>query len=133
MDIYSGSTVATTVNQVGRYIYENTDGAFDYVKHPNMCDVYFKMLYEVPKLQRIPGKQKEGYNDLHEIVININITTYQNKIRVNTIEMSPLERTLGYDLYDPIEATNLDYIRRKILQRVIKRVSKAYAQYDFVF
>lgn len=121
------------INSLGQYLYDTMDGAFKIEKHPNSCDVYFKLLYEVPRLQRIPGKQKEGYNDVHEIVIDVNLATYQNKIRMDIIEVTPNAKTLGFDLFEPEKMKDLKVARSLIWSTLNKRVSKAYQQYDFIF
>lgn len=120
------------VNKIGKYLYNNIDGAFKYSTSSNTCDVYFTLLYQIPYWDRIPGKGKE-YNDMHEMIININLTTYQNKIRLNILEMDPNERTLGsYSI--PVKYwENLDILKSYILDKVNKSVVKAYSNYDFLF
>lgn len=86
-----------------------------------MCDVYITLLYAEP-----------GSNDVQEMILDINITTYQNKIRVNIIEVTPKERTIGFDLYTSEEMMNLQEASKKIYQKILKRVSKAYEEYDFL-
>lgn len=120
------------VNRVGKYLYKNIDGAFKYKTSSNTCDVYFTLLYQLPLDMQEPDKGKE-YNDVHEITVDINITTYQNKVRVNVIEMTPMQRTLGYDLYEPYVLENLENAKKRIFNKIIKRVSKAYSDYDFLF
>lgn len=120
------------VNRVGKYLYKNLDGAFKIKNSSNTCDVYTTVLYQLPYLQRIPGKGKE-YNDVHEMTLNLNITTYQNKVRINIIEMDPNERTIGYDLYKPEVLDDLREAERLIYQKVCKRLSKTYQEYDFLF
>lgn len=120
------------VNRVGKYLYKNLDGAFKIKNLSNTCDVYTTVLYQIPYLQRIPGKGKE-YNDVHEMTLNLNITTYQNKVRINIIEMDPNERTIGYDLYKPEVLEDLDFACQLIFQKVCKKISKAYEDYDFLF
>lgn len=110
------------VNRVGKYIYKNLDGAFKFKTSSNTCDVYITLLYEVP-----------GSNDVKEMTLDLNITTYQNKLRVNIIELTPQERTIGYDLYKPEDLMNLEEAKKTILQKVIKRISKAYEGYNFLF
>lgn len=120
------------VNRVGKYLYKNIDGAFKYKTSSNTCDIYFTLLYQLPLDMQEPDKGKE-YNDVHEITVDINITTYQNKVRVNVIEMTPMQRTLGYDLYEPYVLENLENAKKRIFNKIIKRVSKAYSDYDFLF
>lgn len=120
------------VNRVGKYLYKKLDGAFKITFSPNMCDVYITLLYQIPYLQRIPGKGRE-YNDVHEMTLDLNITTYNNILRVNVIEMSPEERTLGHNTYSPEVLADLNIARHKIFENVVKKVSKAYEDYDFIF
>lgn len=120
------------VNRIGKYLYNNLDGAFKYTTSSNMCDIFFTLLYQLPLDMQEPDKGEE-YNDVHEITVDINITTYQNKIRVNVIEVTPQERTLGYDLYEPKLLENLESAKSRIFKKVVKRVSRAYSEYDFLF
>lgn len=120
------------VNKVGKYLYKHLDGAFNIEYTPNTCDVYVTLLYQIPYLQRIPGKGRE-YNGVHEMELDLNITTYQNKIRVNVLETDEYERTLGHNVYSPELFENLELAKEKIYQNVVKKVSKAYEEYDFVF
>lgn len=130
LTIQSGAAV----NKIGKYLYKHLDGAYKFTHSPNMCDVYFLVLYQLPREKQIPGKQKEGYNDMHEMHVDLNITTYQNKIRVNLIEITEDERTIGYDLYKPeLIQTDIEAAKEKIYQKVCKRLEKAYEEYDFIF
>ena len=121
------------VNKVGQYLYKNIDSAYKGIRSTNTYDVYFFVLYQIPFEQRIPGRNKEGYNDMHEMHINISLTTYQNKIRVNVTEISPKEWTFGYILIPPEKLKNLDEARKLILDQVIKKLKKHYQDYDFLY
>ena len=55
------------------------------------------------------------------------------QIRVNVIEVSPDERTLGSYVFNPEELVDLESAKKRILDKVVKRVSKVYEDYDFVF
>lgn len=124
------------VKKIAKHLYKNLSGAYKFTTGSNTCDVYFLLYYEIPKLNKLigPAENKEDYNAVHEMRINLNITTYQNKIRVNLIEITPEERTIGFDLYKP-EIIQEDIIKARelIWSRVQKRISKAYENYDFVF
>lgn len=115
------------VNRVGKYLYKHLDGAYEFRKSGNMYDVYCTLLYEL----------KEEYggtkNDVQEMTININITTYQNKLRINTIEMTPQERTLGFDLMKPEELVDLQTAMAIIQRKVGNRIRKAYKDYLILF
>ena len=121
------------VNKVGQYLYKNIDSAYKGVKSTNTYDVYFFVLYQLPFEQWVPGKRKEGYNDMHEMHINISLTTYQNKIRVNVNEISPEEWTFGYILIPPEKLKNLDDARKLIYDKVIQKLKKHYEDYNFLY
>ena len=57
------------------------------VKSPNMVDIYFIVLYQLKEDLRT-----EDDHDMHEMSINLNVTTYSNKVRINIIEVSPKEK-----------------------------------------
>lgn len=115
------------VNRVGKYLYKHLDGAYEYHKSSNMYDVYCTLLYEL--------KEEFGgiRNDVKEMTININITTYQNKLRINTIEMTPQERTLGFDLMKPEELVDLQAAMNIIKKKVGNRIRRAYKNYTILF
>ena len=117
------------VKRVGKYIYNHIDGAYKYYSGSNQFDIYFTLYYETPLQNRLVGQKY----DVEEMRININITTYQNKLRVNVIEITPEEKTLGFDLFKPEELTDLTLAYTKILQRVRYRIEKAYKDYDFLY
>lgn len=108
------------INRVGRYIYNHLIGAFKYRKSGNTFDVYVTFLFQKPN------------DDVQEVTLDINITTYQNKLRMNIIEMTPMERTLGFDLFKPESLINLDEAYSVIYRKIITRVSKAYADYQIL-
>lgn len=115
------------VNRIGKYLYKHLDGAYHYHKSGNMYDVYCTLLYE---LKEECGGTK---NDVQEMTIDINITTYQNKLRINTIEMTPQERMLGFDLIKPEELADLQQAMKNITQKVHNRVCKVYKDYIVIF
>lgn len=75
------------VNRIGKYLYKHIDGAYNMVKSPNMVDIYFIVLYQLKEDLRT-----EDDHDMHEMSINLNVTTYSNKVRINIIEVSPKEK-----------------------------------------
>lgn len=115
-------TAAQQVNRIGKAIYKNLDGAFKFVKSSNSCDIYTTVLYEIP-----------GSNDVQEMTLDINLTTYQNKVRVNIIEMDKYERTIGFDLYRPEDLDDSQSSVVRILNRVKRRITKAFENYNFLF
>lgn len=122
------------VNKIGNYLYNHIDGAFKFEKKANMYEIYFLVLYEIPKeFLRKYNITDEKYNKLFEMNININVTTYQNKIRVNTISMDPEEETLGFDLFPPEKLVDLNKAYELIMSKVHRRIEKRFSDFDFVF
>ena len=137
MRIYSAANqpklqAGQQVNRVGKYLYKHLDSSQDIEYSPNTCDVYIGLLYQRKKMDQDWTKPDE-YNDMHEMRINLSITTYQNKIRVNIIEITPREKTIGYDLYQPDEFLDIQKACNKIYERVCKRLSKEFQDYEFIF
>lgn len=131
MKIYCKTTnippASTIVNKVGKYLYNHLDGAYKFTKDRNMFDVYVTLLYELKEeFGGIP-------NDVQEMTININITTYQNKIRVDTIEVTPEERTLGFDLFKVEDMLDMELAMSIIKWKVGNRIRKAYKNYIILF
>lgn len=125
--------VSQLVNKVGQYLYKNIDSAYKGVRSTNTYDVYMFVLYQLPYEKWIPGKSKEGYNDTHEMHINISLTTYQSKIRVNVTEISPEEWTFGYILIPPEKLKNLEDARKLIYEKVTQKIKNHYKDYNFLF
>lgn len=118
------------VNKLGKYIYKHLDGAFKYEQHDNMCDVYITILYTIPaSISKTYGIDDE----IHEMTVDLNITAYQNKIRVNIFEITPEECTIGFDVFRPEILTNLQESLELIYNKVVKRISKRYQDWDFIF
>ena len=123
---------AQIVNRVGAYLYKHLDGAFKYNKSGNTFDIYTTVLYQIPYLQRIPGRGRE-YNDVHEMTLLITLTTYSNKVRVNVIEETPERKTLGFDVYDADKLQNTEAAAKLIYDRVQRRIIREFKDYDFLF
>lgn len=117
------------VKRIGQYLYKHIDGAYDFKSSSNNYDVYFLLLYELRKELREPGKEYP----VQEMKININVTTYQNKIRINIIELTPQERTIGFDLYTPEKVQDLQKAYPVIMEKIYKRIYKAYEDYYFLY
>ena len=120
------------VNRVGKFLYKHIDGAFNYKKSSNMYDVYMTILYQLPVESQDKSKGEE-FNDLHEMTLDINVTTYLNKVRINIIEMTPEEKTIGYDLYEPEKLEDLVNASEIILKKIHKRISREFREYEFLF
>ena len=117
------------VKRIGQYLYKHIDGAYDYRSGPNFFDVYFVLLYELKPELRKPDQDYP----VQEMGINLNITTYQNKIRINMIEMAPEERTIGSDVYSPDKVQDLNKAYPMIMGKIYRRICRAYDDYHFLY
>lgn len=110
---------AQLVNKVGKYLSKHLDGVYKTQKGGNTYDLYVNFVYQnFPEYTETPP--------VKELKILIMITTYNKKIRVDTIEMTPLERTLGCDIF-PLEAlSNMEQASYYILKAVKENIRKAY-------
>ena len=66
------------VNIIGRYLFKHIDGVYNYKKGANTYDIYFTILYQLKEEYRT-----EEDHDMHEMNINISITTYSNEDEYN--------------------------------------------------
>lgn len=114
---------ASYVNRLGKYLKKKLDGAFKISFGPNHCVVYFKMLYELPD-------DRESFN---EMVFSVDITSYQNKLRINLTEETVMEKTIGQLIIKPEYVSNLEYCKDKLMETLIKAINKEFEGYDFVY
>lgn len=125
---------AQLVNKLGRYMYKHLDGAFDIKNTPNTCDVYVTILYAIPReIIELYKIYDPKYSEVNEMTINISLTTYQNKIRVNTIEKTPEEKTLGFDLFPPEKLEDLNKALELVYAKVCRRIEKEFEDFEFLF
>lgn len=132
MKIYSAQRKLQSgqiVNSVGKYLYKHIDTAYSIKKSPNMVDVYFEIAYELLPEYRVNEKDEE----VHVMSIDINITTYADKIRVNVIEVSPEERTLGFDTFKTDIFENMSEGVELVLAKVRNKMKRAFTEYEFYF
>ena len=146
MIVYSSKNnlpaIAQTINSLGKYLYKNLSGAIDYKKSSNMFDIYTLVLYAIPyEFLKKYNITEDKYKEVYEMVVNINLTTYQQKIRVNLIEVSPDEITIGSQTFDlerlrkknPNQQAYFDIIKTSISDYMVRRLEKYYEDYDFLY
>lgn len=126
-----GMEASQQVNKIGKYLAKQIDGAKYRIDGNNHNFVTFPVYYQ------IPASNDERYqrvdDEVHEMTVVLDITTYQNKIRINTIAMTPEETTLGFNVLKPEELIDLPKAQEKIMRIVEGRLGKAFEDYDFVF
>ena len=122
------------VNKLGNYLYKNIDSAYKFDKKSNMYDVYFVVYYEIPeRIRKVYNLNSPEYTKVNEMEINLNITTYQNKVRIDTIEVTPEARTLGFDLFPPEKLQDLHEAKILVMNKVQKRIQKRFEDFEFIF
>lgn len=118
------------INQIGKYLYNHIDGALSYKTSANHAIVEIMLLY-----QRKP-EDKTGdlhEDDMHEMHIELNLTTYSDKIRLNIIRLDETEKTLGsYTIRvdQPIDYTE---VQNQVMSKVRKSLIKEYNMFEFIF
>lgn len=120
------------VNILGKYLYKHIDGAFKYNVSGNMSDIYLYVYYQLPKLYQDWTKPDE-YNDMHEMTINLNLTTYSNKVRLNLIEVSPSEKTLGHVVLDCSKLQDLKVAHELVMCKIKQILARNFKEYEFIF
>lgn len=121
------------VNKIGKYLYKHIDGADRYKISGNQNDIWFTVLYQVPEYSTQIGRGMKYSEEVYDLQLNINVTTYRNKIRVNLIEVSPEERTLGHFVYMPEQVQQVATICNVIIQDIAKKLNKVFADYNFIY
>lgn len=116
------STAPSVVNRIGKYLNNNIDGAFKIQFRANECEITMRMYYQAPDSP-----------DLKEMHFIINVTTYQNKLRINITEDDEMEKTIGQVILMPEELNDLSLIKYKVMKALRKAISKEYAGYDFIY
>ena len=114
---------AQKVNKLGKYLRKHIDGAYKIGFSPNMCDVYITLYYQKPG-------DAETFRTLN---FDINITTYQEKVRVNVTAMDDMEKTIAQLVYKPDQLEPIADAVRKVYEDICSKVEHEYEDYDFVF
>lgn len=125
------------VNTIAKYIKKHVDGAYKLTFNPGMtADVYITIYYDIPSEARDIMKKygaEPKQQGVESMDIDINITSYQNKIRINVIRMDDNEKTLGHFVIKPEDIKDVYSVVEDIKDKVASFIEKEYADYDFVF
>jgi len=120
------------VNRIGKYLSKTLDGVYNYKKNVQTFDLYTVVYYQYPIMPSRPGGEKR-YSDLEEMRLNISLTSYSNKIRVNLIEISPEEQTLKHFVLREKDIIELVVAREKIESEIRKTLNKVFEGYIFIY
>lgn len=119
------------VNKLVKYLYKNLDGAFKMRIAPNEGDVYLTVLYMLPVYL---GKSQKKYDStVHEMTVDLHITTYADKIRMNIIAMNPQASTIGFDTFPIERMQDMEVAKTLVLNKLHKRLEKEFDDYEFMF
>ena len=120
------------VNRLGKYLHQQLDGAYKMKISPNTVDVYITVLYQLPMY--VGKKQQKVYvGDVEEMTLDINLTTYANKIRINIIELTPDEKTISFDSYLAEKFIDLEASKVFIEKLIRRKIAKEFEDYEFLF
>ena len=111
------------VNRVGKYLYRHIDGAYKIKFSPVTCDIYFTMYYQIPQ-------EKDTFKELN---LDINITTYQKKLRINVTELDANEKTICQIILSPGQIEDLNQLYRDVYLKIQIAVAKEFSEFDFVY
>lgn len=124
----------TQVKILGDYLKKNLTGVYKVQQPPNEYIIYTTIMYQLPKELRQQLKQydewKDKAEDIFEINIYFNITTYQQYIRVNIIMLDEYEVTLGYKRFEPRELISLPACKDKLLAYTEKQITNYFKKYE---
>ena len=127
MAIYAArSNAGGYVNRIGKYLKQTLDGAYKIKFSPMECEVFFRMLFEVPE-------DRKSFGDIRFV---ISIVSYQNKLRINVTEVSEREKTIGQIILKDTDLENMsDFlpIREKVIDSINKFLEKEYPGHYLVY
>lgn len=112
-----------TVKKLGKSLKSELDGIYAIQFKPNTCRLKMRMYYQLTD-------NPDSFRELH---LFIDIATYQDKLRINIIEDTANEQTLGQIILTEQQANNFNDVRKKVLNCIEKSISKKYGNFDYVY
>ena len=114
-------------------ILQHIDSAYNIELLSNKGIVKFMVYYQLKDSVR--DSIKPGDYELYEMPLDIDITTYQNKIRMYLSKDVKDEHTvLGYRLYTVDQPLDLESLYNSVMKDVQKWLNKKYGEYyNFIF
>ena len=108
--------------QLGKYIYNNIEYCYQYKSSVNTFDCYLRIHYTIDENLLEEGESPEGYIDL-----NLNLVTYQNKIRVNLYELNDqYQKVIGTKIIEVKDKFSVETECNKLLKFVFNKIEKEY-------
>ena len=129
------------VKSLGKYLHKALPNSSKFTVGANECTVNMSVYYvlysdvvgESGSLKNMSMIEIEKLLDvdLTEMILDINITTYANKIRVNIIERSPEEFPVGHIAYPEVKLQNPSNFRDVVMSDIFKKIEKRFTQFKF--
>ena len=134
-EYYNRLPLPSQVKRLGKFLSKNLTGVYKVEEPPNQYIIYSTILYQVkPEVRKAMKRYQKEFQGIEETVyemnIYYNITTYQQYIRVNVIQLDENEQTLGYLRLEPKELMSLPFCKQKILEYTKKVIEKKYSDYE---
>ena len=128
---YNRLPLPTQVKRLGKYLKDNLTGVYKVQEPPNEYIIYTTILYQIdPEVRKMLKKYPKEFQgkeeDIYEMNIYLNITTYGQYIRVNVIRLDEYEQTLGFLRLEPKELVSLPFCKDKIVRYVKKVIERKY-------
>lgn len=124
-------------------MFKNLAGATSFKKSSNTFEINTIVLYQIPldikKKYNLPDDET---TDVQEMNLNLNITTYQNKLRFNIIEETPDALTLGCKVinlglqkYQKAKTNQqlFELVMNDLQKYIYQKLEKRYEGYDFLY
>jgi hypothetical protein len=134
-EYYNQLAKPSQVKRLGKYLKDNLTGVFKVTEPPNEYIIYTTILYQIdPEVRKALKKYQKEFQgkeeDIYEMNIYLNLTTYKQFIRINVIELDENEQTLGYMRLSQEDLMSLPYCKTKIMEYVKKVIEKKYEDYE---
>lgn len=134
-EYYNKLPLPSQVKRLGKFLKDNLTGVYKVQERPNEYIIYTTILYQVdPELRKAMKRYDKEFHgieeDIYEMNIYFNVTTYSKYIRVNIIQLDEYEVTLGYLRFEPKDLISLPYCKQKLLAYTKKVIEKKYDGYE---
>ena len=134
-EYYNRLPLPSQVKRLGKYLKDNLSGVYKVVEPPNEYIIYDTLLYQVPadlrrQMREYDDKFHGAEEEIWDVNVYFNITTYGEYIRVNIILLDKNEVTLGYMRLDHKDLMSLPACKKKILDYTYKQITRYFKKYE---
>ena len=128
------------INSLGKYLFKSLDGAIDFNKKSNEFELNTLVLYEIPKeVIKTYNLNEDEYGELYEAELQISLTSYDTKLRMNIYCIRPENLVLGHMTLDVSRYEDMDntqffkLVEEKLLAYIRKRLEAVFGGFEFIF